>query len=87
MFAHDTPTQVFKANPPGLDPNASHQVVNLRTVHRVASATVPALGTCEYWIALSRKGWLCSAIRAPDGTWADTSRSAGSTGSRAALRT
>jgi hypothetical protein len=74
VFAHDTPTQLFKANPAGLDPNVSHQVVNLRTVHRVASATVPALGTYEYWMALSRKGWLCSAIRAPDGTWADTSQ-------------
>jgi hypothetical protein len=74
VFARDTPAQLFKANPSGLGGLGSHhQVVNLRTVHRVASATVPGLGTYKYWIALSKKGWLCSAIRLPDDTWADTS--------------
>jgi hypothetical protein len=73
VFARDTPAQLFKANPSGIGPGAHRQVVNLRTVHRVASATVPGLGAYEYWIALSRKGWLCSAIRLPDRTWADTS--------------
>lgn len=73
VFAHDTPTQLFKANPSGIGPGARRQAVNLRTVHRVGSATVPGLGTYVYWIALSKKGWLCSAIRLPDGTWADTS--------------
>jgi hypothetical protein len=43
-----------------------------QTVHRAATFTVPGTGRFEYWIARSRpKGWLCTALRQPDGTWAD----------------
>jgi hypothetical protein len=72
-FSHDSPIALFKANPAALFPNTSHQVVIPRTVHRVATATVPGVGKFEYWIALSTKGWLCEAIRLPDRTWAATS--------------
>jgi hypothetical protein len=43
-----------------------------QTIHRATTFTVPGVGRFQYWIALSRpKGWLCNAIRQPDGTWAD----------------
>lgn len=41
-------------------------------MRRATTFTVPKVGRFEYWIALSRpKGWLCIAIRQPDGSWAD----------------
>jgi hypothetical protein len=44
--------------------------VNPRTIRRATTFTVPGVGRFEYWIALSQKGWLCNAIRQPDGSWA-----------------
>jgi len=70
VFSHASPEALFKGNPAGLFPGSRHQTVNPRTVHRATTFTVPGVGRFEYWIALSQKGWLCSAIRQPDGTWA-----------------
>jgi hypothetical protein len=43
-----------------------------QTVHRATTFTVPGVGRFEWWIGLSRSnGWLCGALRQPDGTWAD----------------
>jgi hypothetical protein len=69
-FHHASPEALFKGNPAGSFPGSRHQTVNPQTVQRATSFTVPGVGRFEYWIALSRRGWLCSAIRQPDGTWA-----------------
>jgi hypothetical protein len=70
VFSHATPEALFKDNPAGRFPASPHQTVVPRTVHRATTFEVPGVGRFEYWISLSRKGWLCSAIRQPDGTWA-----------------
>jgi hypothetical protein len=70
VFSHASPSNLFRANPAGLFPGSAHQVVIPATVHRVTTFTVPGAGRFEWWIALSRRGWLCSGIRQPDGTWA-----------------
>jgi hypothetical protein len=77
LLTHVSPKVLFEANPagnfgrlPGRKP--VRQVVNPQTVRRAATFTVPGVGKFEYWIALSKpSGWLCDAIRQPDGTWAD----------------
>lgn len=76
LLSHDSPTALFKANPagqfsrfPGRAP--IRQAVIPQSVRRAATFTVPGVGRFEYWIALSKPaGWLCDAIRQPDGTWA-----------------
>jgi hypothetical protein len=73
VFSHASPQALFKGNPAGQFPGSRHQTVNPRTIHRATTFTVPGVGRFEYWIALSQKGWLCNAIRQPDGTWADLS--------------
>lgn len=70
VFSHDTPEALFKGNPAGQFPGSRHQTVNPRTVRRATTFTVPGVGRFEYWIGLTRRGWLCNAIRQPDGTWA-----------------
>ena len=70
-FSHATPKALFVENPAHVFPGSPRQTVIARTVHRVATFTVPGVGRFEYWIALSQKGWLCNAIRLPDRTWAD----------------
>lgn len=77
LLSHASPQALFKANPaggysrfPGRAP--VRQVLIPGSVRRAATFTVPGVGRFEYWIALSRpSGWLCDAIRQPDGTWAD----------------
>jgi hypothetical protein len=43
--------------------------VLLNTVREVTAVSVPGFGTLHYWIADSRKHWLCGAMRLPDGSW------------------
>lgn len=77
LLTHAGPKRLFEANPagsfarfPGRKP--VRQVVDPQTVRRAATFTIPGVGRFEYWIALSKpSGWLCDAIRQPDGTWAD----------------
>ena len=77
-LTHATPNALFEANPsgrfaapPGYPAEIAATVIP-QSVHRATTFTVPGVGGFEYWIAVSRpKGWLCSAIRQPDGTWAD----------------
>jgi hypothetical protein len=70
VFSHASPKALFTANPADRFPGASKQTVIPHTVHQVTTFSVPGTGRFAWWIALSRKGWLCSAIRQPDGTWA-----------------
>jgi hypothetical protein len=72
VFTHASPKALFKADPAGRwSPDSDVQVIP-GTVHRATTFAVPGVGRFEYWIALSRpKGWLCNAIRQPDGSWAD----------------
>ena len=70
VFSHASPVALFKDNPAGQFPGNPRQTVVPRTVHRATTFIVPGVGRFEYWIALSRNGWLCNAIRQPDGTWA-----------------
>jgi hypothetical protein len=78
LLSHASPKALFEADPqgqysrrPGRIWGGTGQTVIPSTVHRATSFTVPGVGRFQYWIALSRpKGWLCSAIRQPDGTWA-----------------
>lgn len=76
-FSHASPKALFEANPAGRFPWRPGQgqilpIVIPKSVHRATTFTVPGVGRFEWWIALSRpKGWLCGAIRQPDGTWAD----------------
>lgn len=70
-YSHATPRALFEGNPASVFPGSPQQKVIPRTVRRITTFTVPGLGQYEYWIALSRKGWLCDAVRLPDGTWAD----------------
>jgi hypothetical protein len=70
VFSHASPAALFKDNPAGRFPGNPHQTVVPRTVHRATTFVVPGVGRFEYWIALSRGGWLCNAIRQPDGAWA-----------------
>ncbi len=78
VSSHASPKVLFKADPadqssrrPG-HTGGTGQTVIPKTVHLAATFTVPKVGRFEYWIALSRpSGWLCTAIRQPDRTWAD----------------
>lgn len=75
-FSHASPKALFEANPAGPFPWRPGQGVIVpnvipRTVRLATTFTVPGVGRFQLWIALSRpKGWLCDAIRQPDGTWA-----------------
>jgi hypothetical protein len=71
QLEHATPRKLFIANPAHMFPHAPNQTVIPQTVSRAATFTVPGAGRFEFWIARSRKGWLCEAIRQPDRTWAD----------------
>jgi hypothetical protein len=66
-----SPKTLFEANPAAQFPGAPRQQVIPQSVRRATTFTVPGVGRFEWWIGLSRKGWLCEAIRQPDGTWAD----------------
>jgi hypothetical protein len=78
-LTHASPKALFEADPqgqysrlPGQLTRGTGQTVIPQTVRLATTFTVPGVGRFEYWIALSRpKGWLCLAIRQPDGTWAD----------------
>jgi len=75
-FSHDSPKALFEANPAGSFPWRPGQGVIVpdvipQTVRLATTFTVPGVGRFQLWVALSRpKGWLCTAIRQPDGTWA-----------------
>lgn len=79
VLSHASPKTLFEADPagrlsrlPGQITAGTGQTVIPQTVHLATVFTVPGMGHFEWWIALSRpKGWLCGAIRQPDGTWAD----------------
>lgn len=78
LLSHDSPKALFKADPQGQfsrrpgHTGGTGQTVIPQTVHRATTFTVPQVGRFEFWIARSRpSGWLCTALRQPDGTWAD----------------
>ncbi len=76
VFSHASPKALFEANPAGPFPWRPGQGVIVpdvipQTVRLATTFTVSGVGRFQFWIALSRpKGWLCTAIRQPDGTWA-----------------
>lgn len=75
-FSRDSAKTLFEANPAGPFPWRPGQGVIVpnvvpSTVRLATTFAVPTVGRFQMWIALSRpKGWLCAAIRQPDGTWA-----------------
>jgi hypothetical protein len=75
-FSHDSPKALFEANPAGRFPwrpglGSIIPSVIPSTVHLGTTFTVPGVGRFQLWVARSRpKGWLCTAIRQPDGTYA-----------------
>jgi hypothetical protein len=75
-FSHDSPKALFEANPAGPFPWRPGQGVIVpavipQTVRLATTFMVPEAGRFQLWIALSKpKGWLCTAIRQPDGTYA-----------------
>jgi hypothetical protein len=71
QLEHAKPRQLFIANPAHMFPHTPNQTVIPQTVSRAETFKVAGAGRFEFWVALSRKGWLCEAIRQPDGTWAD----------------
>lgn len=78
VLTHASPKKLFEANPqgqfsrrPGHFGGTGENVIP-QSVRRATTFTVPGDGRFEFWIALSRPaGWLCTALRQPDGTWAD----------------
>jgi hypothetical protein len=66
-----SPKTLFEANPAAQFPGAVPEQVIPKTVHRATTFDIPGVGRFEWWIALSTRGWLCEAIRQPNGTWAD----------------
>jgi hypothetical protein len=71
VISHASPKTLFRANPVDDFPSAPREEVVPNTVHLATTFTIPGVGRFEWWIALSTRGWLCQAIRQPDGTWAD----------------
>jgi hypothetical protein len=78
LLSHASPKALFNADPQGQfsrrpgHTGGTGQTVIPRTVQRATTFTVPGVGRFEYWVALSRpSGWLCTALRQPDGSWAD----------------
>lgn len=78
VLSHASPKALFKADPAGQSSRrpghtgGTGQTVIPKTVHLATTFKVPGVGRFEYWIAISRpNGWLCTAIRQPDRTWAD----------------
>ena len=75
-FSHDSPKALFEANPAGPFPWRPGQGVIVpavipQSVRLATTYAVPGVGRFQLWVALSRpKGWLCTAIREPDGTYA-----------------
>jgi hypothetical protein len=77
-FSHASPKALFEANPAGRSSRLPGQILEdgqtviPQTVRLATTFAVPRVGRFEWWIGRSRpKGWLCDAIRRPDGTWAD----------------
>lgn len=76
VFSHDSPKALFEANPAGAFPwrpglGTITPSVIPQTVRQATTFTVPGVGRFQLWIGVSRpRGWLCTAIRQPDGTWA-----------------
>lgn len=68
-FSHDTPTQLFKANPRWQAPWAHEKLVR-GTLRSIESVQVPTVGRAEFWSADSRPYGICLALRLPGGTWA-----------------
>ena len=71
QLTHAKPRRLFVANPANMFPGQPHQYVVPNTVRLATTFTVAGTGRFQFWVALSRQGWLCEAIRQPDGTWAD----------------
>lgn len=78
LLSHASPKALFQADPQGqFSRRPGHfggtgQSVIPQSVRRATTFEVPGDGRFELWIALSQpKGWLCTALRQPDGTWAD----------------
>jgi hypothetical protein len=82
VLSHASPKALFEADPqgqysrrarlPGQITRGTGQTVIASTVHLATTFTIPGFGRFQWWIAISRpSGWLCGAIRQPDGTWAD----------------
>ncbi len=78
VLTHASPKALFEADPQGQYSRVpghawgTGQTVIAQTVHRATTFSVPGDGDFQFWIAISRpKGWLCTAIRQPDGSWAD----------------
>lgn len=70
-FSHDTPTELFQANPlrVGGQPWASESLIP-GTVRYVESVQLPTVGKAEFWSADSRPYGICLALRLPGGSWA-----------------
>lgn len=71
-FSHDTPTQLFRDNPPRLFSPWVKQSLVAGTVRRVETLNVPGVGKAQYWTAESTGHGICVGLRLPDGVWAGT---------------
>ena len=60
-----TPRTLFENNPQ----SSFHETVIPSTVRRIDSFQVPGIGAVQYWVAATRQGGLCQAMRLPNSTW------------------
>jgi hypothetical protein len=69
-FGHDTPRQLFRANPLRIGGEGwAQQAVVPGTTRLVETVDIPTFGPTQFWAADSRPHGICLALRMPDGTW------------------
>jgi hypothetical protein len=64
-----TATNVFQADPQGLDFNGDIETVLPSTVRQLATVNIPDYGPVAVWGATTKPGGFCFAVKLPDGAW------------------
>jgi hypothetical protein len=62
-------TNVFQADPQGLNFNGDIETVLPSTVRQLATVSIPDYGQVAVWGATTKPGGFCFALKLPDGAW------------------
>ncbi len=62
-------TNIFQADPQGLNFNGNIETVLPSTVRQLATVDIPDYGQVAVWGATTKPGGFCFALKLPDGAW------------------
>lgn len=62
-------TTLFQQDPQGLDFNGDIETVLPSTVRQLTQVSIPDYGQVGVWIATTKPGGFCFALKLPDGNW------------------